>query len=349
MRATSWVVGLLALGMVVPCLGVVGASPGIGVGAYWEYKVNADLKDAGSILNDTSLLGLPSMNVSAIARLSITSKTTESIGSVATDVLVGKANVSIPIPVLGYVIGAINVNASANFVESTFEMSSFTMVIDMSLGIPGFGAPIHYSMGASGSMSPPFDYYPGDHDLTANSRWTGNSSLTVDSWSNTNGTNQSSGPMTQSVSSTFEVAQTGVSVTVPAGTFTCTKIQLGGALGTVPVSLYYSDQAHFFVKMVYGNSTGSMTASLKSYSVGGGVALTQGTVLAVGGIAVVIVAAIVIALLLLRRRGGRAPAQVGPPMQPGYAQGVPPPDWPNPYQPGTPGPPGPPGPPIGGS
>ncbi len=351
MRATPWVVVLLALGMVLPSLGAVSAKSTIGVGDYWEYDFNADLNDAGATLNDTSLIGFPSLNVSGIVRLAIVDNMTlfpecSCIGGSQRETLIGKLNLSAPIRALGITVGVISINVTTNFDRPTFDIQSFHMGMNMSIGIPGSGNQTHYSLERISGISPAFDFYAGNHDTKSGSSWTSNSSLRTTQWVNGVGRNDTYPLTTEHVLSTFKIVKTGVRVTVPAGTFSCSKIEVGGSSGSTPFYLYYSDKAHFYVKMSYTNNSGSMTVSLRSYSSSGGSARTQSVAVMVGTIAVIMVAAVVIMLLLLRRRGGKVPVQSAPPAQSGHGQQGPPPEWPPPNQPG---PRGPLGPPVGGA
>jgi hypothetical protein len=309
---------LLTLCIIMPSAPVLGADAGIGVHDYWEYKVTLALPtgDGG--------MGLPSeISLQGIARFEIMSKTTENISGTDTEVLNAKANLTIALGYGGITIGAYDFRLTAGFVASSFDLVSLAMVMNMSMSF-GFMS-MFEEVGSCANVTPALDIFAGNNDLSVGSNWTSQSTIhTSSSWVNDNGTNMSSGASSGDVSVGFRVAETDVSITVPSGTFSCTKIAVEdpGSMGSTPIYLYYAEKANFYAKMEYrGNSSGNFTAELKSYSVGGGGGVLGGTtgMLIVGGLVAVVVI-VAIALILMRRRGaGKAP------MQPAQPTEIPPP------------------------
>lgn len=308
---------LLTVGIVLPSAPVIGADAGIGVGDYWEYEVTIQMPmgDGG--------MGIPmEFTIQGIARFEILSKTTENIAGTETDVLNAKANLTIVMSALGFTAGTMDFRVMAGFVASSFDMASFAMVMNTST--PAFGSmPATYSeMGVIATLTPALDIFAGDNDLSSGSNWTSNSTMYISSgWMNYNGTNGSSGAGSGDMSVGFGVADADVSITVPAGTFSCTKIELQNP-GSSPIYLYYAEKANFYAKMEYRSDSGNVTADLKSYSVGGGGGgILSGTtgMLIVGGLVAVIVI-VAVALILMRKKGaGKAP------MQPAQPTEIPPP------------------------
>lgn len=308
---------LLTVGIVLPSASVIGADAGIGMGDYWEYEVTVQMS-----VGDIGMEIPMEFTVQGIARFEIMSKTTETIAGTETEVLNAKANLTLVMSVMGITAGTIDFRVMAGFVASSFDMASFAMVMNTST--PAFGSiPATYSeMGVIANLTPALDIFAGDNDLSADSNWTSHSTMYISSgWMNYNGTNESSGASSEDMSVGFGVADTDVSITVPAGTFSCTKIELQNP-GSSPIYLYYAEKANFYAKMEYRSDSGNVTADLKSYSVGGGgggiLSGTTGMLIVGGFVAVIVIVAV--ALILMRKRGaGKAP------MQPTRPSEIPPP------------------------
>jgi len=319
MRLWRLIGALLTLGIVLPSAPVIGADAGIGVGDYWEYEVTVQMP-----IGDVDM-GIPmEFTLQGVARFEIMSKTTEAIAGTETEVLNAKANLTVVMSALGITFMTMDFRVMAGFIESSFDMSSFAMVMNTST--PALGPmPASYSeIGIIANLTPALDIFAGDNDLSSGSNWTSHSTMYISSgWMNSNGTNESSGASFEDMSVGFGVNDTDVSVTVPAGTFSCTKIELQNPGGS-PIYLYYAEKANFYAKMESRSDLGNVTAELKSYSVGRGGGILSGTtgMLIVGGLVAVIVI-VVVALILMRKRGaGKAPMQ---PAQPAEIPPSPPP------------------------
>lgn len=320
----TWVIvgAMLVLCIAIPPIHAAGADVGIGVGNYWDYRVT--VTEMG-------------MSFGGVIHFEIMSKTTESIGGVDTEVLNAKGNFSTTMSYMG-MTATESFRVLAGFLASNFSLVSMTMVMNASTSAY-MGYPASYSStGVVETFSPAFDLYVGDNDLSAGSSWTSHSNATtVSGWNNYNGVNETTTPSSSEGTVAFTVVATGQSVTVPAGTFSCAKLNVGSneAGGGVPFNVYYSQDVKFYTKFNYSITEDtlsiSMSAELKSYSLGsgggdgdgGGVLGGTNGMLLIGGIVVIVVVVLVIALMLMRKRGaGKVPVQ---PAQPTEVPPPPPP------------------------
>jgi hypothetical protein len=332
-RDAHVVSGLIAFLMIAAAFCVmpsVRAELDIEVGDFWEYSM--DMDDDGMVMTGGF-------------KLKVDSESTVGTDEVFVLKLSGSGDLSGDMT--GDVVsGSFDISGHQTRAKSDFNIMS--EVIEMEMSVQGAGLSISMTAGFSTEHEPSVDDFIGDDDLSLNSVVSTTTETTETSWMNVLGMNESDDDTSQQTV-TMTVVATNVTVTVPAGTFDCCKVEVEVVTDGYTDSTeywYYSDEVGFYVKMG-ASSLGSVgDLELKDYGKDDGIAgLFSGINLMIMILVIVVIVVLIAILIGMRSRRGKAPMSMGPP-QPGPE--IPPP---SPVQPPAPprdtGPPPPGYPPVG--
>ncbi len=153
---------------------------------------------------------------------------------------------------------------------SNFSLVSDNVVTMTNETVIGVGGPVSISMGYTASYGPVQNDYIGDDDHGVGCVIRSTFHVSGTAWSD-DGTSNDTHTAESDATMTLRVVENGVSVTTPAGTFLCQKVNATMMSGNESESLmlYYSDQVGNYVKMEGGDFYfGSMFGGLvlKAYS-----------------------------------------------------------------------------------
>lgn len=270
----------------------------IEIGDYWEYLVNALLP--GSIAN-----------ISFTYRIEIADENTKIIDGISSPVLVGKIAIGDSSPTSGGFTGT----GIAVFVKSNFSLVSTSITTKFIL-FNGYSTVLIHS---EEDYNPPFDRYVGDDNLSVGTRMTSSTTITSSGWTDFGGLNTTMPVTTSFENVTLEVVASNVSVTVPAGTFDCYRIQI--TTNGTSSFWYYSDRVGNYVKMEESSSVANGVIELASdmqllrFSYGDtGRTLSIHIIAIVGGVIAVAIAAGVVTILH-KRKMQRQEAAASPPLK----------------------------------
>ena len=302
----------------LPAREVTAANASVSKGDFWEYQSNI-----GELIPNITSSGPLTLRMEVIQELS------QPVPDTTVSQEVWRVGIT------GSLSTTINVNGtiySPNFsiTGSMDRLSSNFSIVNLSLTAKAtvtFFIEIPITLAVSASASPPIHDYIGTDPHVVGTTVTSRSSVNA---SESFGIGFPSIPVQQSenVSLTLTVVRTGVSVTVPAGTFDCVEVKAEsrtGIVGNLTSGLwYYSTKVGNYVKL-QGADLGiasilGANATLVSYSHrSNAFSLTSGTGLIILIVVIVAIVAIVTGVLMMRKKGGAAqtvpPPHVEPPPQ----------------------------------
>lgn len=302
---------LIAFWIAMTGVHVSGEGVGIAVGDYWEYTFGGDIE--GMTMDGTMMQEVVDIDSDVF----VLSQTASAEVSGSFDTIT--------------ISGDMTMDGTSHRQVSDFSMVSDSYVMTISMSGTGFS--MDMSMGFETSYSPAADDYIGDEVLVVGETFTTSNSVTMDTWVEVLGMNESQ-TTTMDVDLAMEIVDANVSVTTAAGTFNCYKVEFTETVDdqTSTLVYYYSDEVGNYVKMVGADESllfGLPNVELKSYSyeAGGESAgiLDGPTTLIL--IIVVIAAVVIIALALVMRSRKRAqvPPMIPPQEMPPQPPQVPPP------------------------
>jgi len=307
-RISGIVTVLLCASLCLTSGSVLAGESKIAVGDHWAYLLGADMDD---------------FTISGTVEYEITSEYEQNIGGTPTSVLAckmtGDGTVSYSYSGQTYT-GNFEMSGTQVAVESSFNMVSMNEV--MTMGITVQSVTMNIGIGLSLAAVPPVDTYVGNDNLSVGATMNSSSTLTISGWMDMGlGNNVTMPASDDDVDVAMEVVAEGVSITVPAGTFSCWKIEITED-GEDPYYAYYSEEVGYYVKVDGADSSlymGDMQLTSYSYSGAGADSTIMMVIIAGAVIAIVIIAAV--AFMLMKRKGRgptplRPEQQVPPPMPP---------------------------------
>jgi hypothetical protein len=289
---------------------VSGEGVGVGVGDYWEYSFGGDVEG-----------------------LTMDGLMTQTVVSIDGDVFVIEQTGS------GTVSGtAGDITLSGDLDMSGVshrQVSDFSMVFNslaMTMTMSGADFSLDVSLGTEYSYSPAMDDYIGDGVLAVGGSSTSSSTVTIDTWYEVMGMNETYS-VTEDATLTMEIVDANVSVTTDAGTFDCYKVEATGDVGNESLTLvsYYSEEVGNYVKIAGDENPllGLSNMELKSYSYAAGessAGILDGPTMLI--LVIVVIAALVIvalALVMRSRKKTQMPPMMPPQETPPQPPQVPPP------------------------
>jgi hypothetical protein len=301
-RAAMRIVGsaILVL-LLVPLINsstlVLGGHSDIAAGDYWEYS--------GTTTMDALNM---SVNVRLTLREEVTAESIVSVEGVPTAVLQCKVTTTMKSPVFSGRTTQTNV-----YLGSNFSLISTSSMMNSSLYA---GGP-YWLTYSEDDFSPPLDEYVGDDSLAVGERMFSNTTVTHTGWTYFNGENTTMPVTTSITNATLEVVAANVSVTVPAGSFSCYKIKVteNGSSGFN----YYSDRVGNYIKM---ENPGSIELTKCWYSAtntrldSSGQLTLQTTAIVIAAIGTFVIGTTIPVFLYIRRRRRDGTVAALPPEEP---------------------------------
>lgn len=282
---------------------------GIKTGDFWEYSVG----------------GLGGLNATGniTMRMTVADTLRETIGGRTESVLrlnlSGSGDLRVQAPGLGNATATLALRGSIDRLQSNFSEAHSTIIADLQVTQEFFGSSITVPVtaGLTANLSQPLDDYIGDHELSLGTEVTSNTRVAVGTWYSSiflggNQTNRSEA--TEQV--TMKITRAGVSVTVPAGTFSCWEVQMSTATNaTAGSSLsywFYNETVGNYVQVKGLNASaasffgGNMNLTDFQYGKSKSFSLTSTEGLAAIGLALAAGAAVVVLIALRSARRKRS-------------------------------------------
>ena len=301
MNLTRIVSGSVAVLMLASLFLTVGAAEedlGIEVGDFWTYSL--DMEEDG-------------MTMSGSLKMKVDGTSTFDGRDIFVVEVTGSGDVSGTLEGQS-ITGSLDIEGEEKRLMSDFDVvvEDITMEISMS----ALGMTITMTMGVETEYDPSMDDFIGDDDMTINAVETSEFSAVTETYTEMMGISDSENE-TVSGERTLTVVDTGVSVTVPAGTFECCKLKVETTMNetTDTEYWYYSDEVGFYVKRDVGG-LGEGLLELEDYSHGeedGLVSMLTGDNLWLTILLIFVVVVIIVVAVAMRSRRGKTPAPLTPP------------------------------------